>query len=235
MIKEKQILDHFKDKSILVVDDEKFLRGIVTRLVEPFQVVEAGDGSYALFQLAANPQIGLVLCDFNMPRMDGLTFLREVRRGAAKVPNDLPVLMLTGHSDMGLVQTALALDVDGFIIKPVSSLTLATRLKHLVEKRTPVKAPAHYQGIDLGAVCERLLSPAPGPKDEETAGPGRLVRLADARPKDVLAADLCATSGEVLVVKDTPLSDRLIARLVELESLGIAPSDIVLTGSLLTV
>jgi len=228
MITDREILSRFKGKTVLVVDDEKFLRSIVTRLVLPFEVVEAGDGSYALFQLAANPEIGLVLCDFNMPKMDGLTFLKEVRRGAAKVPNDLPVLMLTGHSDVALVQAALTLDVDGFIVKPVSSVTLATRLKHLVGKRSPVKKPSHYDSIDISAVRGKLLTPETLGDAAQRPCPGRRVKLAEAGPNDVLAADFCARSGEVLVSRDTPLSDRLIARLIELEAIGIAPSELCL-------
>jgi len=227
MITDKDILARFKGKSILVVDDEKFLRGIVTRLLQPFPVLEAGDGSYALFQVAANPEIGLVMCDFDMPRMDGLSFLKEVRRGAAKVPNDLPVLMLTGHSDVALVQAALSLDVDGFIVKPVSALTLATRLKHLAGKPSPVKPPAHYQGIDLSQVRSTLLSAA-DETDPGAACPGRRVPLAAAQPKDVLAAAFRAKGGEILVEKDVALSERLIARLLELESIGIAPSELCL-------
>lgn len=224
MISDAEILAKFKGKKILVVDDEKFLRSIVTRLVMPFDALEAGDGSYGLFQLAANPEIGLVLCDFNMPRMDGLTFLKEIRRGAAKVPNDMPVLMLTGHSDVALVQAALSLDVDGFIVKPVSIVTLATRLKHLVGKRGPIKKPAYYEAIDLTRIRAALLPPCAN----EAECSGRRVKLADAQPKDVLAADFTAKSGEVLVGRDIPLTERLIARLIELESIGIAPPEICL-------
>jgi len=228
MISDRDILSRFKGKRILVVDDEKFLRSIVTRLVLPFEVVEAADGSYALFQLAANPDIGLVLCDFNLPKMDGLSFLKEVRRGAAKVANDLPVLMLTGHSDVALVQAALTLDVDGFIVKPVSSQTLATRLKHLAGKPSPVKKPAYYEAIDISAVRGKLLNGESPGTGAECPCPGRRVRLAEVQPKDVLATDFYARSGEVLVKRDTPLSDRLIARLIELETIGIAPSEICL-------
>jgi len=224
MITDAEILARFKGKQFLVVDDEKFLRSIVTRLILPFDAIEAGDGSYGLFQLAANPDIGLVLCDFNMPRMDGLTFLKEIRRGAAKVPNDMPVLMLTGHSDVALVQAALSLDVDGFIVKPVSIATLATRLKHLTGKPSPVKKPSYYEGIDLSRVRATLLPSAAG----EGVCPGRRVKLADAQPKDVLAADFVARTGEVLVGKDVPLTERLIARLIELEAIGIARAEICL-------
>jgi two-component system chemotaxis response regulator CheY len=228
MITDKDVLTRLKDKSILVVDDEKFSRSIVARLVQPFAVVEAGDGGFALHQLAATPGIGVVLCDFNMPLMDGLTFLKEVRRGASKVPHDLPVLMLTGHSDASLVQAALALDVDGFIVKPVSKATLEARLKHLLTKRNPIKEPGYYEGVNLTLVHYKLLSPAEAKTEtvEPPPCPGRRVKLEEAKPKEVLAADVCAPSGEVLLGEGIALSDRLIARLKELSAMGIAPGEI---------
>lgn len=230
MITDTDVLTRLKGKSILVVDDEKFSRSIVARLVKPFEVVEAGDGSFALHQLSANPGIGVVLCDFNMPVMDGLSFLKEVRCGAAKVRHDIAVLMLTGHSDASLVQAALALDVDGFIVKPVSKATLEARLKHLLTKRNPIKEPSFYTGVNLNLVHTKLLAPVEEAKtvDEPLPCPGRRVPLQEAKPKDVLAADFCTPAGEILLGEGIALSERLIARLKELSSMGIAPAEICL-------
>ncbi len=116
---------------ILVVDDSRMIRHQVSAaLMEAgFEVIEATDGLDALSKLdAASHGVSLVLCDLNMPRMNGLEFLEgaiQMMRGA--VP---PVVVLTTETDPKQLQRAKDLGAKGWIIKPFSTeLLVATAVK----------------------------------------------------------------------------------------------------------
>jgi len=80
---------------VLVVDDSMMIRQQMGRALAEagFAVTEAKDGVEALEQLAAVAEIGLIVCDFNMPRMNGIEFLQRLRSDGAV--SGIPVLMLT--------------------------------------------------------------------------------------------------------------------------------------------
>lgn len=238
MITDPELLRTFFDKSVLVIDDEKFSRSIIGRLLHPLTIIEADDGSLGLHQFRANPSVAMILCDFNMPVMDGLKFLKAVRAGFQGVNNTVPVLMLTGTSDSALVSVALKLDVDGFIVKPVSQSALETRMKHVLGRPNEVKMPKHYADIAVDEVSERLLgskdpicTPAEVEKLKKAAEPavtpaGRKLSLDAVQPQAVLTTDIRAPTGELLIAAGVPLTQRLIRRLLELAPLGIAPDHV---------
>jgi two-component system, chemotaxis family, chemotaxis protein CheY len=116
--------------TVLVVDDSLTVRQQVARALEGagFSVVEAVDGADALEKLASSPGMGLIVCDVNMPRMNGIEFLeRLVANGSA-----LPVVMLTTEGQPELIQRAKALGAKGWIVKPFKSELLVAAAKRLM-------------------------------------------------------------------------------------------------------
>jgi two-component system chemotaxis response regulator CheY len=104
----------------LIVDDSSVMRKIVERSlrqagIELEKVVEASNGAEALAALGANT-IDLILCDINMPVMDGLEFVKE----AAKLPSakDVPIVMITTEGSESHVVQALTAGARGYIRKP---------------------------------------------------------------------------------------------------------------------
>jgi two-component system chemotaxis response regulator CheY len=104
----------------LIVDDSSVMRKIVERSlrqagVELSKVLEAGNGAEALAVLAEN-QVDLILCDINMPVMDGLEFVKSLSGvGNAK---DAPVVMITTEGSESHVVQALSSGAKGYIRKP---------------------------------------------------------------------------------------------------------------------
>jgi two-component system chemotaxis response regulator CheY len=105
----------------LIVDDSSVMRKIVERSLRQAglslsQVFEAGNGAEALASIEANP-VDLILCDINMPVMDGLEFVRQLSAmgGAAK---QIPVVMITTEGSEGHVVQALSAGARGYIRKP---------------------------------------------------------------------------------------------------------------------
>lgn len=104
----------------LIVDDSSVMRKIVERSLRQAginisQVVEAGNGAEALAALQAN-KVDLILCDINMPVMDGLEFVKQL----ATVENakGVPVVMITTEGSEAHVVQALSAGARGYIRKP---------------------------------------------------------------------------------------------------------------------
>ena len=104
----------------LIVDDSSVMRKIVERSlrqagVELSKVLEAGNGAEALAVLAEN-QVDLILCDINMPVMDGLEFVKALP--GVENAKDAPVVMITTEGSEAHVVQALSSGAKGYIRKP---------------------------------------------------------------------------------------------------------------------
>lgn len=104
-------------KTCLVVDDSKVIRKVARRILEEldFNVVEAVDGKEAL-EASKSAMPDAVLLDWNMPVMDGLQYLKELRKiGGSKQP---VVVFCTTENDMAHIRTAMEAGADEYIMKP---------------------------------------------------------------------------------------------------------------------
>ena len=105
------------NKSILVVDDTRSMRKMVAAVLggAGYEVSEAGDGMEA-FELAQSRRFDLVVTDHNMPRMDGVTSVRELRR----LPNyeAVALIVLSTEVDPALKQKGRDAGATGWMAKP---------------------------------------------------------------------------------------------------------------------
>jgi two-component system chemotaxis response regulator CheY len=104
----------------LIIDDSSVMRKIVERSlrqagIELSQIFEAGNGAEALGVLKEN-QVDLILCDINMPVMDGLEFIKQLP-GVANAKG-VPVVMITTEGSESNVVQALSCGARGYIRKP---------------------------------------------------------------------------------------------------------------------
>ena len=118
----------------LVVDDFSTMRRIVRNLLKELgftNVDEAEDGVAALQKLGS-AQFDFVVTDWNMPNMDGLTLLQNIR----KTPQfkDLPVLMITAEAKKENIIAAAQAGASGYIVKPFTAATMAEKLEKIFEK-----------------------------------------------------------------------------------------------------
>ena len=117
-------------KTCLVVDDSRFARKFARRILEDlgFNVNEAEDGQQAL-ERCMQGLPDWVLLDWNMPVMDGLVFMKEMR----KLPGgrEPKVLFCTTRNELPHVEKALAEGADEYIMKPYDSETVRSKLLQL--------------------------------------------------------------------------------------------------------
>lgn len=122
------------DISALIVDDSSVMRKIVERALRQAglpiaNVFEAASGVEAL-DLVRGQRVDLILSDINMPNMDGLEFLRQLRE--QDLAQDVPVVMITTESSEDHVREALAAGAQGYIRKPFTAEQVKERVLPLV-------------------------------------------------------------------------------------------------------
>lgn len=111
----------------LIVDDSSVVRKVARRIVEKFgyTVAEAADGTDAMDYVNANPMPEAILLDWNMPQMQGIDFLENLR----KMPGgkDPKVVFCTTENDLQKISRALWAGADEYIMKPFDEDILATK------------------------------------------------------------------------------------------------------------
>lgn len=118
----------------LVVDDFSTMRRIVRNLLKELgytNVDEAEDGSMALSKLKSE-SFDFVISDWNMPVMDGLDMLKNIRADSAL--SKLPVLMVTAEAKKENIIAAAQAGANGYVVKPFTAATLDEKLSKIFEK-----------------------------------------------------------------------------------------------------
>ena len=115
----------------LILDDSRAMRMILCRIMHAagFEVVEAADGWQGLDALAAGPLPDVALVDWNMPGLDGLSFVNAVRDNPAYRP--MTLMMVTTESEHDQVVRALAAGAHEYIIKPFTADAIVDKLELL--------------------------------------------------------------------------------------------------------
>ena len=117
----------------LIVDDSRAMRRIVGRILVDagFEILEAGDGQEALDVLnAQDDELPVLACvDWNMPVMDGLTFITHVRKQVEW--RSITLMMVTTESEQGQIVRALAAGAHEYVIKPFTPEAIRDKLQLL--------------------------------------------------------------------------------------------------------
>ena len=115
----------------MIIDDSRAMRSILRRIVTglEFETAEAEHGQDALDQLSAGPVPDLCLVDWNMPVMDGYTFITQVR--ANPEWRDITLMMVTTESEQRQIVRALAAGAHEYVIKPFTADAIVEKLSML--------------------------------------------------------------------------------------------------------
>ncbi|MCC7212542.1 MAG: response regulator [Candidatus Brocadia sp.] len=115
---------------VLIIDDSAVMRKIIQRniqqsglLVDEF--VEAGDGREGLEKAISN-NIDLILCDWNMPNMTGIDFVKALRSSGQK--NNIPIVMVTTEGGETKIEEAKSNGANGYLTKPFTPEQLKSKL-----------------------------------------------------------------------------------------------------------
>ena len=117
-------------KKVIVVDDSRTARVQVRNALDGagYDVVEAVDGSDGLAKVAQNVDASLIICDVNMPTMNGLEMIAQLQNDGVRVP----VVMLTTEAQPELLKQAMRSGAKGWIVKPFKPPMLLAAVRKLV-------------------------------------------------------------------------------------------------------
>ena len=134
---------------ILIVDDERMIREVLQEYVEfaGYEGVQAADGVEAV-ALCKDGHFDLVLMDVMMPRMDGFTAVKEIRK-----LSDTPIIMLSALGEEYDKLRAFELGVDDYVTKPFSPKEVMARINAVTKRRQANKQEAlssmKFEGLEL--------------------------------------------------------------------------------------
>lgn len=163
--------------SILIIDDYAPMRRILHNILRELgirQICDARDGIEAMERLRTN-EIDLIFVDQRMEPIDGLEFTRRIRAGVGTIDKFIPIIMISGHTEVDLIMAARDAGVTEFLAKPVSAKLVYYRIRSVIDnprnfiridkffgpdrRRRPVadfggvnrrRAPHHYSGRPRG-------------------------------------------------------------------------------------
>lgn len=129
---------------ILIVEDDKMIREGISEYLSEFGyiIIEAKDGREALSKF--NNDINLIILDIQIPYVNGLDVLKEIRK-----KSKLPILILTAFSDEEYKIDAFTNFADGYVEKPFSLPVLKARIDSLIKKNFGQIEKFEYKNIDV--------------------------------------------------------------------------------------
>jgi two-component system chemotaxis response regulator CheY len=118
-------------KKVLVVDDSATVRQQVAQVLTKvgFEVLEAADGQIGADMINGDGSINVVICDVNMPRVNGIEMVISVKSNQKNA--DLPILMLTTDGQPALIKKAKEAGARGWIVKPFNPAQLVAAVQKL--------------------------------------------------------------------------------------------------------
>lgn len=121
---------------VMVVDDQTSMRAMIRRTLQDLGFKDVRDKGSPVEALGAikTDRVHLIISDYNMPDMDGLQFLEQVR--ADPVIGKTVFIMLTGSSDREVVQKAAALGVNNYLVKPFVPAALKEKIERVFGELT---------------------------------------------------------------------------------------------------
>jgi DNA-binding response OmpR family regulator len=121
-------------KKILAIDDEKSIRFIIENTFnKDFDIVTMSNGKEALYWMQAGNIPDLIICDIEMPVMDGFEFIKKIR--SSGFFDDIPLIMLSGKEESKDKIKCFEMGADDYIIKPFNPKELIARIKRRLQSR----------------------------------------------------------------------------------------------------
>ena len=238
-----------KGKTFLVVDDQEFLRRMIAdalRRLGDTHVIEAADGFEAVQVMgggsgaksaseifSSRPDLAIdigrktymidcVVTDIRMAPMNGLELLKAIRCGVAGFQRDLPVVIMSAHSDESLIGAAIALDANAFAVKPVSQASLLQKITRSFAVKAAIKDIDHYSSLivpevdaahtllDASSATSRLQSIRAMDVAMLKGQAAISVPIGELQVDDVLDENVVSGAGALIVPSGTKVSESLL-------------------------
>jgi len=143
---------NFAPLRVLIVEDHAFTRLLIREVLENLgcaqsNLIEAEDGSAALKQLKQE-RVHLVICDWQMEPMDGLTFTRALRDSKNSADPFVPVILCSAHTERELIERARDVGVTEIMTKPITVKAIEEKVRATIQQPRPFVDSTQYFGPD---------------------------------------------------------------------------------------
>lgn len=158
----------------LLVEDNDHMRRLVRLIIQSMgveSIIEARDGSDALVTMRQEGPPDILITDWMMSPMDGLELTRYIRKSEHSPNRFLPIIMMTGFAERKRVFAARDAGVTEFLVKPLSAISLFSRIQAIVEKPRQFVQVGEFFGPDRRAPQGRVQRPG-APRQGSAAGQG---------------------------------------------------------------
>lgn len=142
------VASRIKALRILIVDDEHYMRKVTRTILTAIgvkHIMDASDGISGL-EMARTHLPDLMIIDWEMPLIDGAQLVRLIRTPGEFPAPDVPIIMLSAHSDQWRVVESAQIGANEFVRKPVSIKTLESRITAVIERPRPIVKLDGYYG-----------------------------------------------------------------------------------------
>lgn len=174
-------------QSVMIVDDNRHMRALLCSIFRALNIKnlkEVGDGETALAEVESFEPT-LVVTDWHMEPMDGIALVKSIRHSASSSVKYVPIIMLTGHSDLQRVQEARDSGVNEFMAKPVAAKDILKRLEAIVGHPRPFIENDSYFGPDRR---RKNQGPPQGTKDRREGASTTAANEDELSPEQALAS-----------------------------------------------
>lgn len=224
---------------VLLVDDEAFVRRVTAKMLRMLgigEVYEAENGLDAIRSLAAH-EVDLLVTDIQMPEMNGIELIKQIRMGKTAADRGLRAIVVTSFSYTEVLSSCLLLDINGFLVKPITPASAKEKILFALNERLHLHAADSYLPVktDLAVIeadskkeqrrpnaaividAPQSAAVATHAQHAMPAG-GRMVSVGSLKPGMELLEDLFANTGIKLLPKGRVLTEVLVNRIRELYS-----------------
>lgn len=207
----KQVDQWIRQLTVLVVDDNQFMRKLVRGLLLNIgvnSVLEAGDGLEALEEIR-NSRPDLVVLDWEMPLLNGPEMARIVRSPGAFPTPDIPIIMLTAYGERRRILEAAQIGINEFLCKPVSAKSLYDRIVSILVKPRAMVHLGDYYGPEPRRPLSELEAAAGMFADDGVPAEASLADMPspDAAPTEAGPPEVERPDAAALYSDETPATD----------------------------
>ena len=212
---------------ILVVEDDHFTRKIILQVLRDFghSNVADADSAESAIRLFESHAFDLVITDIHMPGMNGLKFIQLIRGGKTHARPETRIVVLTTFSQTEILGSALALDINGFLVKPIVPSVVEEKLAQAMTERLHLHSPIAYEAVktepkSLACHGARNMGAAIALEDKKESGStGHIVSLNRLKPGMILKENLHIKGGTLILSSGHVFSELSINRLNDLKAL----------------
>ncbi len=219
-----------KQVKILIVDDDNFARKIIIRVLHDLGYTDIVDAECAesATRLFESNAFDLIVTDVNMPGMNGLQFIQMIRSGKTRAKPGTRIVVLSLFSQTEILGAALALDVNGFLVKPIIPSVVEEKLARAISEQYRPRSPIAYETVKTDPKLLDKMSPKgltgaavalSGCNGHGVQVRGRSIALHRLRPGMILAENVNLRDGTLILSAGHALSEVSINRLNDLETL----------------